>query len=364
MATYKKINAFLFSPEIATKGGVQSYMKRVGEVLQSCAKAEKYIYSLNDSCDQLKEAQIDCYTKGFSKNKFRFVTSFLRSVKGADVVLSGHLGLSPVGFLLKKVGFIKKHFIILHGIEAWKKVSWLERLALKDADVVVATTVYTAKICSTINEFDINKIKVIPLCCDETTIYSESNVALGGGFNILCVGRLAKTEKLKGYETLISAIELIVKRGNSDVFLNMVGDGDYRQVLQEIAKNKGVDNLVKFLGKVSDENLQNAYKQCNIFAMPSKKEGFGIVFLEAMRHGKACLGGNYGGTPEVIDDGVTGFLVEWNDHEEIAEHIMDLYKDENKLKSMGEAGRKKYEENYSFSLFSQRFIELIQGNSV
>lgn len=354
----------LLVPEIASNGGIQSYMKRLIEVFSPISLDANFTLSLNDNAIQLEKAGLENSVIGFSKSKLKFILSSLKRVRNKEAVISGHIGLSPVGWLLKKIGFAKKHIIVLHGIEAWKKTSWIERRSLQDSDVVVATTKYTAELCSRLNNFDRGKVKVIPLCCEDIPPKFDKDFNLIGDFKILCVGRISETEKLKGFDTLLDAMEIVVNSGYSNLCLNFIGDGDYRMKLQEVVNEKGISEYVKFLGRVKDETLQSAYMQCDIFAMPSKKEGFGIVFLEAMRYGKPCIGGNYGGTPEVIDHEETGYLVKWNDAEMIADYFLKLQTNREEYKRMKEASLEKYKTNYSFSLFSSRFRKLLQAEII
>jgi phosphatidylinositol alpha-1,6-mannosyltransferase len=139
----------------------------------------------------------------------------------------------------------------------------------------------------------------------------------------------------------------------------IVGDGDDRERLEELAKKNGMSGRVIFTGVVSDEELIGFYKRCDVFLMPSRQEGFGIVFLEAMAFEKPVIGGNHGGTPEVIVDNETGFLVEHGDVDALADRIIRLLLDEELCQRMGRAGRRRVEENYTFDPFRQRLISFL-----
>jgi glycosyltransferase involved in cell wall biosynthesis len=117
---------------------------------------------------------------------------------------------------------------------------------------------------------------------------------------------------------------------------------------------------VTFLGAVSDERLRLLYQECDVFAMPSKGEGFGIVFLEAMHQGKPCIGGNHGGTPEVIDHGANGYLVDYGDVEQLAHYLMELFRKTDLRWNMGLKGYQKVEARYLFSHMRNNWFGLLE----
>src|SRR5450756_1074127 len=94
--------------------------------------------------------------------------------------------------------------------------------------------------------------------------------------------------------------------------LRIVGRGDDLPRLRSLRNQLGVADAVEFLGFINDKRLAAELRSCRLFALPSKKEGFGLVFIEAMAHGRPCLGARAGGIPEVITED-TGVLVDYGD---------------------------------------------------
>lgn len=145
-------------------------------------------------------------------------------------------------------------------------------------------------------------------------------------FILLFVGRLIRR---KGCDDLIKAIGLI----NDDRYkLLIVGDGLYKEELENLVKKRGLENRVFFAGNVN--LVGNYYKLANVFSMPSKfikeegnVEGLGLVFLEAQSLGIPCIGTFSGGVPEVVKDGYSGFLVKESCPEEIKEKLLVLSMD-------------------------------------
>ncbi len=96
---------------------------------------------------------------------------------------------------------------------------------------------------------------------------------------------------------------------------------------------------MKFLGKVSQEDLLAGYDACDMVVLPSVNEGFGLVLSEAMCFGKPLIGSNIGGIPEQIVDGVNGYLFKPTDHEELSQYILSLIEHPEVGKQMGAIGK-------------------------
>ncbi len=146
------------------------------------------------------------------------------------------------------------------------------------------------------------------------------------GNRIVYVGRL--TEK-KGVQIILSALSIV----EVSFHLDIVGDGEYRLQLEKMAKNLGLDANVTFHGNQLD--VQSFLSKADIFIhVPVLEEGFGLTVVEAMAAGLLCICSKSGALPEIIEDGVTGYLVEKNNPEELAHIIQilieDYYSDENK----------------------------------
>ena len=142
------------------------------------------------------------------------------------------------------------------------------------------------------------------------------------GPRILTVSRLSAADNYKGVDTLIEAMPLIRKKYPL-ALLRVVGKGDDLPRLRSLAASLSVDKVVEFTGAIDDSTLRAEYETCDLFALPSRKEGFGLVFLEAMARGKPCIGARAGGVPEVINDEV-GRLVEYGDIPNLVAAVSDL----------------------------------------
>ena len=113
---------------------------------------------------------------------------------------------------------------------------------------------------------------------------------------ILSVSRLSQSEKYKGLDTAILAIAR-ASESATDIRLKIVGSGDDRSRLEALARSVRVSDRVEFLGSVPDDALASLYQECAFFTLPSKKEGFGLVFLEAMARSRAVVASDAGRHP-------------------------------------------------------------------
>lgn len=157
---------------------------------------------------------------------------------------------------------------------------------------------------------------------------------------------------------MISALPRVLRK-SPDAFLALVGDGADRARLEQLARDLGVSERVRFLPGLTQDELFACYAACTVFALPSRGEGFGLVFLEAMAHGKPVIGGAHGGTPDVIEDGVTGRLVQHGDIEELAGALESLLADPAGAAEMGAKERIRIERLFSFAQFQGRLTQVL-----
>jgi len=273
----------------------------------------------------------------------------------SDVVIVGHINQSPVAWVAKKLGLIKDYVVVLHGIEAWQRTGWLRRRSMMSAGSIIATTRYTALKSSAVNDIPGGVFKVIPLCAEPIPDEPDPNFRLDGEWPILFVGRLAKTERYKGLDMVMEAVAELRKEG-SPIKLHVIGDGDDRTTLESQARKLMLgDQCITLHGRVSGSQLQAAYKDAKLFVMPSAKEGFGIVFLEAMRNSVPCVGGAHGGTPEVFTDGTEGFLVDNGDTQALKDILKTFYGSPTLVNDVGRAAYQRYFTDYRFSQFKSRW---------
>ncbi len=335
--------------ELDAPGGVQRAGRHIAAVLTEFAASrsmECRIFSLNDSPElhRMAVGEREFVFTGCERAKGRFAATALRSARRhAKLVLAGHPNLAPVTQTMRLAAPRMKTIICTHGIEVWEPLSAIRRRSLRRANVVLAPSESTAEHVVVHQEVKRERVRVLPWALDPefdallpTAAKAPPPANFPKGRVVLTVGRWLATERYKGMDTLIIALPRLLPRW-PELQLAMIGEGDDRDWLEELADKNGVRSHVHFLSGLSYSQLASCYSACEIFALPSLAEGFGLVYLEAMACGKPVIGGAHGGAPEVIIDGVTGYLVPYGDAAQLSTSIETLLSDPALAREMGSA---------------------------
>jgi glycosyltransferase involved in cell wall biosynthesis len=166
-------------------------------------------------------------------------------------------------------------------------------------------------------------------------LFSPASEPRGDKTIVLSVGNLIP---IKGHDVLIRAIAAII--GDFPIIeLEIIGDGPERQHLEALAQRSGMADRVRFRGRQSRREVAAAMQRCTVFALPSRYEGLGCVYLEAMATEKAVIGCRGQGIAEIIRHGSNGFLVGPDNEKELALALTMLLRDERRRRSMGTAAR-------------------------
>ncbi|MBD2385320.1 glycosyltransferase [Cylindrospermum sp. FACHB-282] len=247
-----------------------------------------------------------------------------------NLILSTHLNFSVTAYLLKQLIGIP-YWVVAHGIEAWNIQKSTLQIALKHADRILAVSHYTRDRLLQEQDLDPDKVVVLPntFDADNFRIAPKPTILLKRyGLNpkqpvILTVARLSTREQYKGYDKILTALPQI-RQAIPDIHYVLVGEGDDRLRVEQLISQFQLQDCVTLTGYIGDKELGDHYNLCDVFAMPSKGEGFGIVYLEALACGKPTLGGNKDGALDALCQGELGALVDPDDTEAIAQTLIQI----------------------------------------
>ena len=359
-------------PELDAPGGVQRAGRHMAAVLTEFAASrgmECRLLSLNDSPElhRMTVSGREFVFTGSDRAKVKFTAAALKAARRkAKLVLAGHPNLAPVVRLMRFAAPRMKSIVCTHGVEVWEPLPGFRRSALQKANLVLAPSHYTADHVKGDQGVALQKMRVLPWALDpqfEAMVSSAAKTGVPEGFPqgrvVLTVGRWLATERYKGMDTLITALPKLLTRW-PDLQLAAIGQGDDREWLEDLAEEHGVRRHVHFLGGISYPQLAACYAQCEMFALPSRGEGFGLVYLEAMACGKPVIGGAHGGAPEVIQDGITGYLVQHGDAVQLATSIETLLANPEMAKEMGRRGKERVENEFRFNVFAKSLKKILR----
>ena len=306
-------------------------------------------------------------------NKLFFLTYriikalYVINKKKFDLIYIAHMPAGIIG-LLGKVIFRIPYIIIGHGTEILFKARMMyTKLVYWYSDLIIVNSNYTKKLFEQKNIS--NKIEVVspggdhiifnPENIDENDL--RNRLGLAGKFILLSVGSL--TER-KDHATVLIALKLIINTC-PDLYYLIVGDGPLRNYLLNLIEKLELASNVRLCGFAQNQELVTFYKLCDLFILNSKidkygdVEGFGIVLIEANLMGKAVIGIKNTGMEEAIEDGKSGLLVQMNDPKDTARAIKLLYSDQQMLASMGQYGKKRALEKFTWIKCAEKTKEHI-----
>ncbi len=319
------------------KGGIQTYSAFFLQAIQNLYPDAEYdIFIKHDkkpSSDFTSVAKTRFHCAGTIPLSLRtpgFAAQLFGQgiLQNPDVIISTHLNFTQVAYQLKRLRGIP-YWTIAHGVEAWNIDNPKLLNALHHADRILAVSRYTGDRLLKEQNLNPQKVSILPNTFDadkflpapKPTYLLERHQLKPEQPIILTVARLSASEQYKGYDQIIRAMPKI-RSLIPDVHYIIVGKGDDKFRIEQLITELKLETCVTLAGFVPDTELADYYNLCNLFAMPSKGEGFGIVYLEALACGKPVLGGNQDGAIDALCHGKLGALVNPDDIDQIAENII------------------------------------------
>lgn len=255
-------------------------------------------------------------------------------------------------------GRTRPFMIFLHGIEVWEDARPSSIEACRRAHRLVSNSDYTlsraqrchgafrnARACWLGTESDAKPMPVPALSCAMPP-------------TVLVVGRMDIREGYKGHDDVIRAWPDVL-RAHPMARLEIVGRGSLLPALQQLASDCGVAGQVVFRGFVSEAELADCYARAQVFALPSRGEGFGLVYIEAMRHGLPIVASRHDAGAEVVVDMKTGLLADLALTGDLAAKLTWLLTNRDAAEAMGLAGQRRWQELFTYSAFKVRFSEVL-----
>ncbi|MFN7709499.1 MAG: glycosyltransferase [Holosporales bacterium] len=259
---------------------------------------------------------------------------------------------------IKNINYLNNHVQKMIRAETWALGKVDRIFASTNAIVEDIETAYATRIQR-------KKTSIFPFGLPDKRALTSQSAKIKDTVEVLFVGRF---EHRKGIDLLLEVLpDLLDEYPNLHV--TCMGDKNlpspmgptYEALFLKQHGNSPWLNRVHFPGHVEDSLLEQAYANCDIFVAPSRYESFGLIYIEAMRFGKPCVGSDSGGIPEVIEDGETGILVPPSDSSALKQALRQLIQNKDLRDRMGRSAKKNFQEKYTLTKFSQRFLGALRG---
>jgi glycosyltransferase involved in cell wall biosynthesis len=320
-------------------GGIQAFSRvYVQAVREAFPKALIRVFVKNDepdSDDLLRHMGVVFHSVARRPAWLRTMLLVLLGIglglwKKPVVAVTTHLHFLPALQMLHWLRAIPVMSVV-HGIEAWNLRGGPRVWAMHAADHLLAVSHYTRQVAIDSYGIHPDKISVVPNTFDTERFtpgpkpeYLLKRYGLKPDQPVLLtVSRLQLSERYKGHRQVLVALQTI-RQQFPNVCQLVVGTGDDLASLREAVVARGLADCVILAGHVPGEELPDHYRLCDAFVMPSSKEGFGIVFLEAMATGKPVVAGRIDGSVDALDGGRLGLLVDPNNPEAITQALQQV----------------------------------------
>ncbi len=329
---------FLYLKSFSFTGGIEKFNRCFLKALHELSVEERFKLQAISSHDTVTNEHYFPVKnfKGFGGNRILFILYTCWQTLFAKQIILGHINLAIIGCWVKWLRPKTELIIIIHGVDVWQPQTGLKLKALQMADKILSVSNYTKTIvCSNHPDISSNKIHIFPNTIDpyfklpsnfQKPKYLQERYGLTDTTKVLLtVTRLANTEQFKGYDHTISVLTILQQNVGTKVQYILGGKGQDQELarIDKYIQQTGTKNQVQLIGFIKDEELIDHYLLADVFVMPSKKEGFGIVFIEAMACGLKVIAGNKDGSVDALLNGALGTLIDPDSQQELLAALKD-----------------------------------------
>jgi phosphatidylinositol alpha-1,6-mannosyltransferase len=365
----KKISFFVLTA-FSHMGGIEKFNRAFMKALAELSTTLQVRTTLGGMYDQKFDEQYTAQQAyhSFKGQKLQFVLWAVKQSLRQDVIVLGHLNLSPIAVLLKLIAPKKKLIIICHGIEVFEPVSRLKKKALQQANHILAVSSFTKEQLIAKQGLPADKISVFPNTIDPffqfpvdftKPAYLQERYGIGDNEKVIyTLTRLNSNEGYKGYDTLVGILPALQKQNIPFKYI-LAGKADAAELqrMNTLIKSLHLEDRVMMPGFIADEEVTDHYLLADVFVMPSKGEGFGIVYTEAMACGLPVIAGNKDGSTEALQFGELGTLIDPDSADELKDALVRVLSLEHNPKEVQE----KMLNYFSFEKFKGRLQHVIEG---
>ena len=324
------------------------------------------MYDKQEDADDNKYFPSELF-RGFQIQRWQFILSAIKKGSKSRVVILSHINLLVVGWMIKKISPDTKLVLFAHGIEVWNPLNWEKKRMLDYCDEIISVSQFTNRRVQELHNVASEKCRVLNNCLDPfLTLPSplkKEELLNKYGFTknntiLFALSRMSAKERYKGYDIVLEALVSIkIKHPEIRYLLGGSYDKEEKQLLDQLIIRLDLSENVVIAGYIPDDELSGHFNLADIYIMPSVKEGFGIVFIEAMYYGLPVIAGNKDGSVDALCNGKLGLLVDPLNVTEIEEAVEKIISNKNAYLP----DREILMENFSYENYKTKFEQLVDS---
>jgi phosphatidylinositol alpha-1,6-mannosyltransferase len=333
-------------------GGVSRVARLMVKVLQEIVEHQHIILNVLAFRGNAKEMNLYSNFVSAKGSKLRFLLLLMSAAMRNRWFVFDVLGLCRGNFILELTN--RPFLTWMHGIEVWEQARPANSVWAKRAKILLVNSHYTLARAQKIHGSFHNS----HVCWlgTETDLPSTLDLPYDNCKTVTIIGRI-DNYCYKGHFPLIQCWPDVVAKIPSARLL-IVGTGPGMLEVQKKAANSSASRSIVFQGYVPEEQMDKIWKQTAILAMPSRGEGFGLVYIEAMRHGRPVIASIHDAASEVNIDGFTGLNVDLDLPGQLSAYIINLLSDQNKIIELGMNGKRIWKQHFCYTAFKRRFLSI------
>lgn len=319
-------------------GGIQKMSRTMAYTLKQITDKRHWHFntlSCYDHDKHLDNLYLPAYQfKGYNQKRTSFALKATLSGLRSDVVILSHINLAPIGWLIKLLKPKCEVWLVVHGIEVWRPLKTFQQKLLNRCDKIICVSNFTRNKIISLHQANPNKCIVLNNTLDPSLKlpvnfkkpdYLMDRYQLSGEHQVIfTLTRLASSEQYKGYEQVIQTVARLKDQFPGIRYI-LSGKYDQREGarIKALIEKHEVEAQVMLTGFIKETELEDHFLLADVFVLPSKKEGFGIVFIEALACGLPVICGNEDGSLDAIHNGELGKAINTDNIEELEQAIQE-----------------------------------------
>jgi len=335
---------------LGTRGGIS----RVCDLTARVAVEAGYPVELLSVQNEGGHYQESSFWRGYGGSRARFAIGCMGAALKRHRILYDQLGTARAHALVSKIA--APSGVWIHGIEVWEEMRPDRLRAARTVSFMIANTSYTRERAMRQHEiFGSAHVCWLSTWEDEPP---PTPAALDGPPVALILGRL-DAAAYKGHGDLIAAWPAVLG-AIPNARLVIAGTGPLLDHYRSLVAASSAAAHIEITGPISEGSLLKLWKRTVVFAMPSRGEGFGLAYIEAMRWGIPVIASIHDAAVEVNISGQTGINVDLSRPDELVDSLITILRDRDLAARLGSAGQHRWREHFCYSAFRTRFSAILQ----